>query len=182
LEIQSDVALCVNFAFKLYKLPDESVTTENLRDELLRRVKSLSPEVMTVVEQEMNTNTAPLTARVRDAYEYYGALFDSLDATVSRENPDRVRIEEGLSRKISNSVAGEGRDRVERCEVLGKWRARMSMAGFQPRKMSQLAVESLRSKLNSGTRGNPGFSVNEESGGICFGWMGRILTVASAWR
>ncbi|KAL8049621.1 hypothetical protein ABFX02_06G031300 [Erythranthe guttata] len=182
LEIQSDVALCVNFAFKLYKLPDESVTTENLRDELLRRVKGLSPEVMTVVEQEMNTNTAPLTARVRDAYEYYGALFDSLDATVSRENPDRVRIEEGLSRKISNSVACEGRDRVERCEVLGKWRARMSMAGFQPRKMSQLAVESLRSKLNSGTRGNPGFSVNEESGGICFGWMGRILTVASAWR
>lgn len=182
LEIQSDEALAANFAFKLYKLPDESVTTENLRDELLRRVKALSPKVMTVVEQEMNTNTAPLVARVRDTYEYYGALLDSLDATVSRENPERVRIEEGLSRKMGNSVACEGRDRVERCEVFGKWRARMSMAGFQPRPVSQPAVESLRSKLNSGTRGNPGFSVNEEFGGICFGWMGRTLTVASAWR
>ncbi|KAI3458115.1 hypothetical protein Pfo_014778 [Paulownia fortunei] len=182
LEVQSDEALAVNFAYKLYKLPDESVTTENLRDVLLRRVKGLSPKVMTVVEQEMNTNTAPLIARVRDTYEYYGALFDSLDATVSRENSERVRIEEGLGRKMCNSVACEGRDRVERCEVFGKWRARMSMAGFQPVPMSHLAVESLRSKLNSGTRGNPGFSINEESGGICFGWMGRTLTVASAWR
>ncbi|KAL8544061.1 hypothetical protein ACS0TY_004562 [Phlomoides rotata] len=182
LEIQSDEALAVNFAFKLYKLPDESVSTENLRDELLRRVKALSPMVMTVVEQEMNTNTAPLTPRVRDTCEFYAALFDSLDATVSRDNPERVKIEEGLGRRMGNSVACEGKERVERCEVFGKWRARMSMAGFQPRPMSQLAVESLRSKLNSGTRGNPGFSVNEESGGICFGWMGRILTVTSAWR
>ncbi|KAL2556096.1 Scarecrow-like protein 8 [Forsythia ovata] len=182
LALDSDEALAVNFAFKLYKLPDESVTTENLRDELLRRVKGLSPNVVTVVEQEMNANTAPLVARVKEACEYYGALFDSLDATVSRENSGRVRIEEGLGRKMSNSVACEGRDRVDRCEVFGKWRARLSMAGFQSRPMSQHVADSLRSKLNSGTRGNPGFTVNELCGGICFGWMGRKLTVASAWR
>ncbi|MCD9642401.1 hypothetical protein HAX54_029208 [Datura stramonium] len=180
--LEPDDALAVNFAFKLYRLPDESVTTENLRDELLRRVKGLSPKVVTVVEQEMNGNTAPFLARVNEACGHYGALFDSLDATVSRDNIERVRIEEGLSRKMANSVACEGRDRVDRCEVFGKWRARMSMAGFGPRPMSQLVANSLRSKLNSGTRGNPGFTVNEQSGGICFGWMGRTLTVASAWR
>ncbi|KAL3373768.1 hypothetical protein AABB24_005648 [Solanum stoloniferum] len=182
LGLEPDDALAVNFAFKLYRLPDESVTTENLRDELLRRVKALSPKVVTVVEQEMNGNTAPFLARVNEACGHYGAIFDSLDATVSRDNMDRVRIEEGLSRKMSNSVACEGRDRVERCELFGKWRARMSMAGFGPRPVSQIVANSLRSKLNSGTRGNPGFTVNEQSGGICFGWMGRTLTVASAWR
>lgn len=182
LEIQSGETLAANFAFKLYRLPDESVTTENLRDELLRRVKGLSPKVVTVAEQELNTNTAPLLARVRDTYEYYAALFESLDATVVRENSERVRMEEGLGRKLGNSVACEGRDRVERCEVFGKWRARMNMAGFQSRPMSQLAVESLRSKLNSGTRVGAGFIVNEEFGGISFGWMGRKLTIASAWR
>ncbi|KAG6391966.1 hypothetical protein SASPL_149730 [Salvia splendens] len=176
LEIQSDESLAVNLAFKLYRLPDESVTTENHRDELLRRVKGLSPKVMTVVEQELNTNTAPLTARVRDTYDFYAALLDSLDNSV------RVLIEEGLGRKISNSVACDGRDRVERCEVFGKWRARISMAGFQQRPMSQHTVEVLRSNLNSWTRGNAGFVINEESGGISFGWMGRKLTVASAWR
>ncbi|XP_060203702.1 scarecrow-like protein 8 [Lycium barbarum] len=182
LGVEPNEALAVNFAFKLYRLPDESVTTDNLRSELLRRVKGLSPNVVTVVEQEMNGNTAPFLARVNEACGHYGALFDSLDATVSRDNTERVRIEEGLSRKMANSVACEGRDRVERCEVFGKWRARMSMAGFGPRPVGELVANSPRSKLNSGTRGNPGFTVNEQSGGICFGWMGRTLTVASAWR
>ncbi|KAH6770898.1 hypothetical protein C2S52_015701 [Perilla frutescens var. hirtella] len=182
LGVEPDEALAVNFAFKLHNLPDESVTTENMRDELLRLVKGMSPDVTTVVEQEMNANTAPLTVRVREACEHYGALLDSLEATVSRGNSDRVRIEEAVGRKIGNSVACEGRERVERCEVFGKWRARMSMAGFQPVLMSQPVADSLRAKLNSGTRGNPGFTVCEQSGGICFGWMGRTLTVASAWR
>ncbi|WOG92844.1 hypothetical protein DCAR_0312121 [Daucus carota subsp. sativus] len=174
--------LAVNFAFRLYKLPDESVSTENLRDELLRRVKNLSPKVVTLVEQEMNANTASFVARVNETCGYYGALFESLDATVPRNKPERVKIEEGLSRKMSNSVACEGRDRVERCEVLGKWRARMRMAGFEEKRLSQKLGESLRVKLNSGTRVNPGFTIKEEAGGISFGWMGRTLTVASAWR
>lgn len=181
LGIEHDEALAVNFAYRLYRLPDESVTTENLRDELLRRVKGLSPKVVTLVEQELNGNTAAFVARVNEACGYYGALLDSLDATVSRDETGRVKIEEGLSRKLANSVACEGRDRVERCEVFGKWRARMSMAGFGPRPMSQQIADSLLKRLNSGPRGNPGFNVNEQSGGIRFGWMGKTLTVASAW-
>ncbi|GER46675.1 scarecrow-like transcription factor SCL8-L protein [Striga asiatica] len=182
LGIRDGEALAVNLAFRLYRLPDESVTTENLRDETLRRVRGLSPEVVAVVEQELNTNTAQLEARVRDTWEYYGLLLDSLESTLARDSSDRVRIEEGLGRRMVNAVAREGLDRVERCEVFGKWRARMCMAGFEPRRMSRLVVDSLRAKLNSGTRGNPGFSVSEESGGVGFGWMGRNLTVASAWR
>ncbi|KAL3334569.1 hypothetical protein AABB24_031012 [Solanum stoloniferum] len=181
LGIGHDEALAVNFAYRLYRLPDESVTTENLRDELLRRVKGLSPKVVTLVEQELNGNTAAFVARVNEACGYYGALLDSLDATGSRDETGRVKIEEGLSRKLTNSVACEGRDRVERCEVFGKWRARMSMAGFGPRPMSQQIADSLLKRLNSGPRGNPGFNVNEQSGGIRFGWMGKTLTVASAW-
>lgn len=180
--LEDDEILAVNFAFRLYKLPDESVSTENLRDELLRRVKNLSPKVVTLVEQEMNANTASFVARVIETCGYYGALFESLDATVPRNKPERVKIEEGLSRKMSNSVACEGRDRVERCEVFGKWRARMRMAGFEEKRLSQKLADSLRVKLNSGTRVIPGFTIKEETGGISFGWMGRTLTVASAWR
>ena len=179
---ESDEVLVVNLAFKLYKMPDESVTTENPRDELLRRVKSLQPRVVTVVEQEMNANTAPFLTRVNEACAYYGALLDSLDSTVSRDRSERVQVEECLGRKLANSVACEGRDRVERCEVFGKWRARMGMAGFEPRPMSQHIADSMRSRVNSHQRGNPGFTVKEETGGICFGWNGRTLTVASAWR
>ncbi|PWA82348.1 Transcription factor GRAS [Artemisia annua] len=182
LMVGNDDVLAVNFAFKLSKLPDESVTTENLRDEVLRRVKSLSPSVVTVAEQELNANTASFTSRVNDVFGYYKTFLDSFDATIPKENADRVKIEEGLSRRIANSVACEGRDRVERCEVFGKWRARMRMAGFDSKQVSQLTVESLRGKLNSGTRGNPGFTVKEDTGGVSFGWLGRTLTVVSAWH
>nr|UPT51066.1 GRAS protein [Cucumis melo] len=177
-----DESLAVNFAFKLYRMPDESVSTENPRDELLRRVKSLAPAVVTVMEQELNMNTAPFVARVTESCTYYSSLFDSIDSTVHRNHSDRVKVEEGLGRKLANSLACEGRDRVERCEVSGKWRARMGMAGFEARAMSQTVAESMKTRLSSGYRVNPGFTVKEENGGICFGWMGRTLTVTTAWR
>ena len=175
---EPDESLVVNFAFKLYRMADESVSTDNPRDELLRRVKGLGPRVVILVEQEMNTNTAPFMARVTETCSYYGALFDSFEATMSRDNSERVKIEVGLSRKLANSVACEGRDRVERCEVFGKWRARMGMAGFELKPLSQNVSE----KLKAENRVNPGFMVTNQNGGVCVGWMGRTLTVASAWR
>ena len=179
---EPDESLVVNFAFKLYRMADESVSTDNPRDELLRRVKGLGPRVVILVEQEMNTNTAPFMARVTETCSYYGALFDSIEATMNRDNSERVKIEEGLGRKLANSVACEGRDRVERCEVFGKWRARMGMAGFELKPLSQNVSENLKAKLTAENRVNPGFTVTDQNGGVCIGWMGRTLTVASAWR
>lgn len=179
---EPDETLAVNFAFKLYRMPDESVSIENPRDELLRRVKGLAPLVVTMVEQEMNANTAPFVARVGEATAYYAALLESIDSTVPREHTERGKVEEVVSRKIANSVACEGRDRVERCEVFGKWRARMGMAGFELKPLSPNIAESMRAILSNGNRVNPGFTVKEENGNVSFGWMGRTLTVASAWR
>ncbi|KAK7283619.1 hypothetical protein RIF29_13259 [Crotalaria pallida] len=180
----ADETVIVNFAFKLNRIPDESVCTENPRDELLRRVKGLAPRVVTLFEQEMNSNTAPFLARVAESCNYYGALFDSIDAVMGKENSERGRVEDALSRKLCNSVACEGRDRVERCEVFGKWRARMGMAGLKLKPLSQTVAESIKSRLAMGNnnRVNSGLTVKEENGAICFGWMGRTLTVASAWR
>ncbi|XP_062149752.1 scarecrow-like protein 8 [Alnus glutinosa] len=180
---EPDEPLAVNFAFKLCRMPDESVSTENPRDELLRRVKAMEPRVVTLVEQEMNANTAPFLARVGETCAYYGAMFESMEAMWKRDDANRVKVEEGLSRRLGNSVACEGRDRVERCEMFGKWRARMGMAGFQLRPLGRNVAETMRAQLNGvGSRVSPGFTVSEENGGVCFGWMGRALTVASAWR
>uniref|UniRef100_A0A2P2JZT0 GRAS15 protein n=1 Tax=Rhizophora mucronata TaxID=61149 RepID=A0A2P2JZT0_RHIMU len=180
---EHDEPLAVNFAFKLYKMPDESVSIENPRDELLRRVKKLAPRVVTIVEREMNTNTAPFAARVNEACAYYGALFESIESTVQqRDSAERLRVEEALGRMLANSVACEGRDRLERCEVFGKWRARMAMAGFELKPLSPKIAESAKDRLSSPNRVSPGFTVKQENGVVCLGWMGKTLTVASAWR
>ncbi|ONK76593.1 uncharacterized protein A4U43_C03F29920 [Asparagus officinalis] len=129
----------------------------------------------------MNANTAPFATRFGEACNYYGSVLDSLDAVMSREDRSRFRIECALGRKASNSIACEGADRVERAEVFGKWRARMSMAGFRPVQFGSDAVEAVKVRFGS-MKANPGFTLEEDAGRVGFGWMGRVLTVASAWR
>lgn len=172
-------ALVVNFAFQLHHMPDESVSTVNQRDQLLRMVKSLKPKLVTVVEQDVNTNTAPFFPRFVEAYNYYSAVFESLDATMPRESPDRMNVERHcLARDIINIVACEGEDRIERYEVAGKWRARMTMAGFKPYPLSTHVNGTIRTLLKQYC---DRYKVKEEGGGLQFGWEDKILIVASAW-
>ncbi|RWW10429.1 hypothetical protein GW17_00026027 [Ensete ventricosum] len=108
-------ALVINFAFQLHHMPDESVSTVNQRDQMLRMVKGLSPKLVTLIEQDMNTNTAPFFPRFVEVYNYYTAVFESLDATLPRDSTDRMNVErQCLARDIVNIVACEGADRIER--------------------------------------------------------------------
>ncbi|CAN6475905.1 unnamed protein product [Victoria cruziana] len=174
-------ALIVNFAFQLHHMPDESVSTLNQRDRLLRMVKSLNPKLVTVVEQDVNTNTAPFLARFHEVYEYYLAIFQSLDVTIPRDRPDRINVErQCLARDIVNIVACEGEERIERYEVAGKWKVRMMMAGFEACPLSTYVNDTIRRLLHRsyGDR----YEVKEEGGALYFGWEGKNLVMASAWR
>ncbi|GAB2249829.1 hypothetical protein Droror1_Dr00013188 [Drosera rotundifolia] len=183
LGIKDDEVVVVNFAFMLYRVPDESVSMDNYRDGMLRRVKGLKPRVVILLEQDMNLNTAPFISGVNEASAYYAALFESLDVTMTREDSNRMALEEVIGRKIGNAVACEGRDRTERYEVFGKWRARMGMAGFELRPIGREIVELMQGKLNSATGEHSRFMTKEVAGGsIGFGWNDRTLVVASSWH
>jgi len=180
LDCRHGEALVVNFAFQLHHMPDESVSTVNERDCLLRMVKSLEPKLVTVVEQDVNTNTAPFFPRFVEVYNYYSAVFESLDATMSREDPYRMNVEKQcLARDIVNIVACEGTDRIERYEAAGKWRARMTMAGFKSCHLSTFVNGAIKSQLKSYC---DRYMVKEEIGALYFGWEDKILVVASAWK
>ncbi|KAJ7516851.1 hypothetical protein O6H91_21G001300 [Diphasiastrum complanatum] len=180
LEVRAGEALAVNFALQLHHMPDESVLTTNPRDRLLRMVRGLNPKVMTVVEQEANTNTSPFLARFAEVMSYYSAVFESLDVTLPRHSRDRVNVEEQcLARDIVNIIACEGADRVERHEVLGKWRARMTMAGFEPYPLSSYVNATIKSLLESYS---DNYRLKEENGALCLGWLNRMLIAASAWH
>jgi len=173
-------ALAVNLAFALSHVPDESVSPANPRDELLRRVRALSPQVVALVEQELNTNTAPLAARFTDACAHYGAILESLDATLGRESAEKkARAEAAVARKAANAVGREGPDRLERCEVFGKWRARFGMAGFRPVALGPGIADQVAARVGPAP---PGITVKAENGVLRLCWMGRVVTVASAWR
>lgn len=180
LGIQHGEALAVNFAFILHHMPDESVSTENHRDRLLRVVKGLKPKVVTLVEQECNTNSAAFLPRFVETLEYYTAMFESMDVTLPRDHKDRINVEQHcLARDVVNLVACEGAERVERHELLGKWRSRFTMAGFKPYPLSTLVNNTIRTLLKNYC---DRYGLEERNGGLYLGWMNRDLVASSAWQ
>lgn len=180
LERQPGEALAVNFALQLHHVPDESVCITNPRDRMIQMIKSLNPKVMTLVEQEANTNTSPFFPRFLEALNYYSAIFESLDITLARESKERVNVEQQcLARDLVNVIACEGAERVERHEMLGKWRARLTMAGFRPYPLSQTVNNTIRTLLESYS---DKYRLKEEDGALFLGWQNRALIVSSAWH
>ncbi|KAL8162566.1 hypothetical protein V2J09_014055 [Rumex salicifolius] len=148
LQLRPGEALAVNFPLQLHHTPDESVDVENPRDGLLRMIKSFSPKVTTLVEQEANINTTPFLTRFIESLDYYSAMFESIDVTMPRDRKERINVEQHcLAKEIVNIIACEGKEREERHELLGKWKSRFMMAGFKPYPLSSYVNSVIKSLL-----------------------------------
>lgn len=180
LDIRPGEALAVNFTLQLHHTPDESVDVNNPRDGLLRMVKSLSPKVTTLVEQESNTNTTPFLTRFAETLDYYYAMFESIDVTLPRDSKERISVEQHcLAKDIVNVIACEGKERVERHELLGKWKLRLSMAGFKPYPLSSYVNSVIKTLLGYYS---DKYALVEKDGAMLLGWKNRNLISASAWH
>ncbi|RDX61988.1 Scarecrow-like protein 5, partial [Mucuna pruriens] len=175
LDLRPYEAVAVNFAIMLHHVPDESVNSHNHRDRLLRLAKHLSPKVVTLVEQEFNTNHAPFLQRFVETMNYYLAIFESIDAVLPREHKERINVEQHcLAREVVNLVACEGEERVERHELLKKWRMRFTMAGFTPYPLSSIINSSIKDLLQSYHRH---YTLEEKDGALFLGWMNQTSTL-----
>ncbi|CAN6285140.1 unnamed protein product [Urochloa humidicola] len=173
-------AVAVNFTLELHHVPDETVSTVNHRDRILRLVKSLSPKVFTLVEQESHTSTAPFEQRFAETLDYYAAIFESIDLALPRDDRTRINLEQHcLARDIVNIVACEGTERVERHELFSKWKERLMTAGFRPYALSPVVNAAVRKLLQSHTED---YLITERYGALYLGWKDRPLVVSSAWH
>ncbi|OIW03172.1 hypothetical protein TanjilG_11809 [Lupinus angustifolius] len=179
LDIRPGEALAVNFPLQLHHTADESVDLSNPRDGLLRLVKSLSPKVTTLVEQESNTNTTPFFNRFIETLDYYLAIFESIDVTLPRSSKERINVEQHcLARDIVNIIACEGKERLERHELFGKWKSRLTMAGFRQSPLSSYVNSVIGSLLGCYSEH---YTLVEKDGAMLLGWKNRNLISASAW-
>lgn len=180
LQVRHGEALAVNFPYILHHMPDESVSTINHRDRLLRLVKSLSPKVVTLVEQESYTNTATFYQRFCETLDYYTAMFESIDAACPRDDKLRINSEEHcVAKDVVNIIACEGIDRVERHELFGKWKSRLTMAGFSQIPLSPSVSNTIIGMLKEYS---PNYNLAEGNGALYLGWKSRALATTSAWR
>ncbi|KAG2248294.1 hypothetical protein Bca52824_087922 [Brassica carinata] len=166
--------------YVLHHMPDESVSVENHRDRLLHLIKSLGPKLVTLVEQESNTNTSPFLSRFVETLDYYTAMFESIDAARPRDDKQRISAEQHcVARDIVNMIACEEAERVERHEVLGKWRVRMMMAGFMGWPVSSSAAFAASEMLKGYDKN---YKLGESEGALYLFWKRRPMATCSAWK
>ncbi|CAN4106681.1 unnamed protein product [Withania somnifera] len=156
-----------------------AVSSINHRDRLLRLVKSLSAKIVALVDQEMNTNTAPFLPRFRETLDYHRATFESVDARL-RDGTQHISAEEHCTAgDVVNLIACEGADRVERHEPFGKWRSRFLMAGFTPCPLGPSVGEAIKGILREYSSN---CRLEEIQGPLYLGWKNRALATSSAWH
>ncbi|CAI9780708.1 unnamed protein product [Fraxinus pennsylvanica] len=149
-------------------------------NEFLAIIKSMSPKVVLLVEQESDHNHNRLVDRFVEALHYYSAWFDSISVAYGEFScADRTMLEEMFGKEIENIVAGEGLEREERHERYAKWLVRFGRAGFRPIRLwseimdeARRAVEAHRLK---------GYKIINQKASLMICWHDRPIYAVSAW-
>ncbi|KAH7528044.1 scarecrow-like protein 3 [Ziziphus jujuba] len=158
-----------------------SVSASPRMGSFLTGIWGLSPKLMVVTEQESNHNGLTLMERVLEALNFYAALFDCLESTVSRASMERLKLEKMLfGEEIKNIIACEGTERKERHEKLEKWILRLELAGFGRVPLSYHGRLQATRLLHS--YAYDGYKIKDENGCLVICWQDRPLFSISAWR
>lgn len=176
LNLREGETLFVNSIMHLHKYVKES---RGSLKAILQAIKKLNPTLLTVVEQDANHNGPFFLGRFLESLHYYSAIFDSLEASLPRNSPQRMNIERlHFAEEIRNIVAYEGSDRIERHERADQWRRQLGRAGFQVVGLKSLS----QARMMLSVYGCDGYTLACEKGCLLLGWKGRPIMLASAWQ
>ena len=104
----------------------------------------------------------------------------TIDAARPRDEKQRISAEQHcVARDIVNMIACEERERVERHEVLGKWRVRMMMAGFVGWPVGGSAAFAASEMLKGYDKN---YKLGGSEGALYLFWKRRPMATCSAWK
>uniref|UniRef100_A0A7N0VBK4 Uncharacterized protein n=1 Tax=Kalanchoe fedtschenkoi TaxID=63787 RepID=A0A7N0VBK4_KALFE len=150
LSIKRNEFLAVNCLFRLKNLLDETVDDTSPRNAVLSLIREMNPDIFTHGIANGSYNAPFFVTRFREALFYYSALFDVFDATIPRDNQERLMFEGELYGKDAiNVIACEGVERVERPETYKQWQVRCNRAGFRQLPLDKEVMTKLRNKMEA---------------------------------
>lgn len=180
LKIRSDETVVVNCLCRLEYLYDETVEENCQRDAVLRLIRSIEPDVFVHGIYNGSYNTPFFLNRFREALFHISAVFDMLDATVARDNEQRLVLEkEFYGLEIMIVVACEGLHRIYRPETYRQWQVRLNRAGFKQLPLDHELMKKARAKLSECYHED--FGLDEQSNWMMLGWMGRMISASACW-
>lgn len=181
LRIERGELLVVNSLYRLQNVPDETVVVSSPRDAVLKLIRKINPDMFIHGVVNGTYNTPFFVTRFREALFQYSSLFDMYEATVPREDPNRLLFEEEVFGKDAiNIIACEGTERLDRPETYKQWQARNVRAGFRQLPLDQQIVRYVRNKVKA--EYHKDFSVDEDGKWMLQGWKGRVLHAFSCWK
>ncbi|GFP82316.1 scarecrow-like protein 14 [Phtheirospermum japonicum] len=181
LKIERDEVLVVNCLYRLGHVPDESAGVNSPRDAVLKLIRKISPQLFVHGVVNGTYNASFFTTRFREAMFHYSSLFDMLEATLPREDQDRLLYErEVFGRDVMNVIACEGMERVERPETYKQWQVRIRRAGFRQVAVNKEIMREVKTKVKKDYHKD--FLLDEDGGWMLQGWKGRVMYALSCWK
>ncbi|KAJ8750604.1 hypothetical protein K2173_015778 [Erythroxylum novogranatense] len=180
LKITRDEVLAVNCLSRFKHLHDETDEVSCPRDAVLALIRKMKPDIFVLSVMNGSYNAPFFLTRFREALFHFSSIFDMLDCTVPRDDPERLMMEtEFHGREAMNAVACEGLERIERPETCKQWQARIMKAGFKSLPLDEMLMKKLRSLLKAGYHKD--FVIDQENDWMLQGWKGRINYASSCW-
>uniref|UniRef100_A0A0E0J5K1 Uncharacterized protein n=1 Tax=Oryza nivara TaxID=4536 RepID=A0A0E0J5K1_ORYNI len=161
---------------------DESVVVDSPspRDMVLNNIRDMRPHVFVQCVVNGAYGAPFFLTRFRETLFFYSSQFDMLDATIPRDNDERLLIERDiLGRCALNVIACEGADRVDRPETYKQWLVRNHRAGLTQLPLQPQVVELVRDKVKK--LYHKDFVIDVDHNWLLQGWKGRILYAMSTW-
>lgn len=180
IDLRSDETLAINATLAMHHTPSADAVRDEFqsRDSVLRRLRSLNPRVLTLIEPDSEHNALPFVARVGEAYHHYLAVFEALDELLPTACRERSILENAFfGREVLNVVAAEGPNRFERHERANSWRRRLTQSGFRLLPCSPQSIQQDAQTL----RLRSAFSLDDASGMVRLRFRDTSLLAASAW-
>lgn len=179
--LQPDETLAVNCVHYLHRLLGDDPDHNRLRH-FLHRIKAMRPRVVTVGEREANHNLPIFQQRFVEALGHYGAVFDSLEATVPPNSGERLSVENvWFGREIADIVAAAPEGEYLRHERFGRWEEMILRAGFRNIPLSAFALSQAKLLLRIHYP-SEGYRLHVCNHSFFLGWLNHPLFSVSSWH
>ena len=132
--------LVINSAFSFHHT-GHPLKDQQTRTDLLRRLASLGPRILTLVEPNSNHDTEELVKRVHHSWEHFGNVFALVDEAGIDSSHKYLIKGKFFAREIRDIFGVSDHFRCERHELYESWLLRLFKAGYKPFDPGDFSVE-----------------------------------------